>query len=285
MKKTGLYIGALLLLSSGMLFAQGEIDAHRFSQTDLNGTARSMSMGGAFGALGGDMSAMSHNPAGLGVYRSSEVQTTFSVNSNSAEANWTGNANNINKTRTGFDNFSYVGYFPTGNDAGIKGWNFGIAYNKVKDFNRSYKAIGSPVYSMADYVASWASNAFGKDGGIYEDELILTDSYDPYKNRDLDGHWLSILGYESGFYGAKYDYNDVYHSAYGQWKNNIWKPFSPNQTTLKIGESGSINEYNFSFANNISDFLFLGTTINVTSINYRMSSWHNEDFGGKELIR
>jgi hypothetical protein len=285
MKQKGLYIGALLLLSSGMLLAQGEMDAFRFSQSDLNGSARSMSMGGAFGALGGDMSAMSHNPAGLGIYRSSEVQTTMNLNSTKADATWTGNQNNINKTRFNFDNFSYVGYFPTGNDAGIKAWNIGIAYNKVKDFNRSYRAIGNPNNSMADYVASWASNAYGKDGGIPENQLILTNSYDPYRNRDLDGHWLSILGYESGFFGAKYDFSDVYHSAYGQWRNSTWIPSSPNQTTLRIGESGSINEYNFSLATNISDFLFLGATLGVTSIEYRMSSWHEESFGERDYLK
>ena len=284
MKKTGIYISALLLVSSGMLLAQGEIDAYRLSQSDLNGSARSMSMGGAFGALGGDMSAMSHNPAGLGVYRSSEVQTTLSLNSAKANATWTGINSNIQKTRTGFDNFSYVGYFPTANDAGIRGWNIGIAYNKVKDFNRSYKAVGSPIFSMADYVASWASNAFG-DSGIPENDLILTNSYDPYKNGHLNGHWLSILGYESGFIGAKYnEFSDVYHSAYGRKSGDIWMPYSPNETTLRIGESGSINEYNFSLATNISDFLFLGATLGVTSIEYRMSSWHNESFGEQDYL-
>ena len=284
MKKAGIYISALLLFSSGMLLAQGEIDAFRFSQTDLNGSARSMSMGGAFGALGGDMSALSHNPAGLGIYRSSEVQTTLSVNSVKADATWTSINTNIQKTRTGFDNLSYVGYFPTANDAGIRSWNIGISYNKVKDFNRSYKTVGNPNHSMADYIASWASNAFG-DGGIPEHNLILTNSYDPYKNRDLNGHWLSILGYESGFYGAKYiDYTGVYHSAYGRWSGNTWMPYSPNETTLRIGESGSINEYNFSVATNISDFIFLGATLGVTSIEYRMSSWHNESFGDRDYL-
>ena len=284
MKRIKLYISALLLLSSGLLMAQGEMDAYRFSQTDLNGTARSMSMGGAFGALGGDISAMSHNPAGIGIYRSSEMLTTLSVNSNNAKSNWTGMNINTKKTRTGFDNLSYVGYFPTANDRGIKAWNIGIAYNKVKDFNRSYRAVGSPNFSMADYVASCASNAYGDNGGIPENDLILTDTYDPYKNRDLNGQWLSILGYESGFYGAKYDYSDVYHSAYGQWKGNRWAPYSPDNTELKIGESGSISEYNFSVATNISDFLFLGMNMGVTTIDYRMSSWHHEKFGSTDYL-
>ena len=64
------------LLSSGVVFAQGELDAYRYSQTELNGTARYLGMGGAFGALGGDISSMSSNPAGLGIYRSSEIVTT-----------------------------------------------------------------------------------------------------------------------------------------------------------------------------------------------------------------
>ena len=60
-----------LLLRYGV-FAQSAIDAYRFSQPDLRGTARFMGMGGAFGALGGDLSTLSQNPAGIGVYRSNE---------------------------------------------------------------------------------------------------------------------------------------------------------------------------------------------------------------------
>ena len=58
MKKSDLYIGICLLLSGGAVFAQGEMDAYKFSQYDLSGTARYLGMGGAFGALGGDISAM-----------------------------------------------------------------------------------------------------------------------------------------------------------------------------------------------------------------------------------
>src|SRR5665811_755942 len=56
--------------------AQNVDDALRYSQVFYGGTARFMSMGGAFTALGGDMSSLSQNPAGLGVYRSSEITVT-----------------------------------------------------------------------------------------------------------------------------------------------------------------------------------------------------------------
>lgn len=60
-------------------FAQSAIDAYRFSQPDLRGTARFMGMGGAFGALGGDLSTLSQNPAGIGVYRSNELGFTLDL--------------------------------------------------------------------------------------------------------------------------------------------------------------------------------------------------------------
>ena len=56
MKKV-LTIASALVLSTGAAFSQGLTDAYKYVPNgDLNGTARSMSMGGAFGALGGDIS-------------------------------------------------------------------------------------------------------------------------------------------------------------------------------------------------------------------------------------
>ncbi|MDR1746298.1 MAG: outer membrane protein transport protein [Tannerella sp.] len=282
MSKKEIYIG-LLLLCSGIIFAQGEMDAFRFSQTNLNGTARSMSMGGAFGALGGDMSAMSHNPAGIGIYRSSEVQTTLNLNSAGAKATWDNINSTSRKTNFDFDNFSYVGYFPTGQERGVKSWNIGLSFNRVMNFNRRYVAEGRPLYSMADYVASQATNAYGAGKGIPENDLIyVSGSYDPYNNNELP--WLPILGYESGFIGTKYNnLPSTYYSAFGQWEGNDWRAYSPDRTTLRISESGSVDEYNFSLSTNISDRIFLGATLAVTSIEYRMASKHDEDFGDDYL--
>ena len=64
-------VGGMMTVS-----AQSAIDAYSLSQGDLRGTARFMSMAGAFGALGGDLSTLNQNPAGIGVYRSSEIGVT-----------------------------------------------------------------------------------------------------------------------------------------------------------------------------------------------------------------
>ena len=50
MKKVLGFLVSAWIWGGGNLFAQGEMDAYRFSQYDLNGTARYLSMGGAFGA-------------------------------------------------------------------------------------------------------------------------------------------------------------------------------------------------------------------------------------------
>ncbi|MFA6798620.1 MAG: hypothetical protein WCR39_04935, partial [Bacteroidales bacterium] len=68
MNKKILIISMLLLGALG-LSAQNEQDALRYSFIQTGGTTRSISMGGAFGAVGGDFSSLSINPAGLGIYR------------------------------------------------------------------------------------------------------------------------------------------------------------------------------------------------------------------------
>ena len=112
-----------------------------------------------------------------------------------------------------------------------------------------------------------ATNA-RKDGGIPERDLKAND---PYQNSKLSAHWLSILGYQSGFFGTKYKWNDVYHSGFGEYDGSgIWNPASPKEAMMNIRESGWISEYNFSASLNISDYVFLGATLGLSDINYQL---------------
>ena len=267
---TCLFISAFFL-AGGVAYAQGEMDAYRLSQTDLNGTARYLGMSGAFGALGGDISSMSTNPAGLGIYRSSEVVTTISLSTSKANTNWNGFKADASKTKFNFDNIAYVGYFPTGNDEGLVGWNLGISYNRVKSFNRSYRMNGAQAYSLADYVADLTY-------GIKEGNLIYDKNggYDPYNNPDVP--WLSTLGYEAGFFDPYEKGGSEYHSAFGKQGANGWEADSPQNADLLVNEKGSIGQYNISFATNISDRFFLGATVAITDLDFSMTTKYTEDF-------
>lgn len=272
MKKIVCVIMSSFLLGTGTAFAQGMMDAYKFSQYDLTGTARYLGMGGAFGALGGDISAMGTNPAGLGIYRSSEIVTTLSLSAIKTNTNWTGTEMGANKTKFNFDNIAYVGYFPTGNDEGLVSWNVGFAYNRVKNFNRSYKmGRGAGGYSLSDYIAA-ISNLSGLKG----DNLWSTDDYNPYQSQ----LWLPTLGYNAGLIDAQYPSSPgTFHSPFGYWEDKNWNALEVQQADMTVNERGAINKYDFSLATNISNRFFIGATVSVSDLSYQVNSSYDEDFG------
>jgi hypothetical protein len=272
MKKTDLFTGVLLLVCNSGLLAQGnEVDAYTLSHTELSGTARSIAMGGAFGALGGDISVISANPAGLGIYRSSEVSGSLDLSMAKTSTGWSGVSVDQNKTRFTSNNFGFELYFPTSSD-GIRNWNLGFSYNRVKNFNRRYRMKNNgQLYSMADYTAWLASNAFGVGKGITKNEF----ENKPYDNKDLAGNWLPILGYDNYFNHHVGEENE-YQSVFGYMENDKWNMVSPNRNDLSVNESGHMDEYNIGFGMNISDFLFLGASVSVTDINYKYASFYDE---------
>ncbi|MDR3252910.1 MAG: outer membrane protein transport protein [Tannerella sp.] len=275
MKKIVYIAGILMLACSTSVFAQGnEIDAYTLSNTELSGTARSMAMGGAFGALGGDISVLSTNPAGLGIYRSSEISGTFDLSTASSSTNWNGMKNNLSRTGFTLDNFGFQLYFPTGSDGGIMNWNLGFSFNRLKNFNRKYRMESNGQdFSLADYTASKASYIDERDLQYVKDE------YDPYYNSNLSGQWLSVLGYEAGMFGnITGNGNNIYHNAFGRWNGDNWNISGPSSTMLAVTESGSVDEYNIGLGTNILNIVFLGTSLSFTEINYRMTSTYDEQF-------
>ena len=287
MKKIFLLTGLFFISCSIGLFAQGnEIDAFTLSNAGLGGTARSISMGGAFGSLGGDISVISSNPAGLGIYRSSEVSGTLDLSVANTSTDWSGMKNNQNKIHFAPSNFGIELYFPTSKER-VLNWNLGFSYNRIKNFNRKYRMESDrQPHSISSYIATRASNAFmNKDGsynGIPEYDLMFEKGvYNPFfNNRSLDGHWLPILGYDAGMFGNMTNGLDgVYQSEFGKpYGNNSWNAYSPDKALLSVLESGAMDEYNIGVGMNILNFLFLGASVSVTDIDYKYSSGYEELF-------
>lgn len=265
-----LFTAALLFGSSAAIYAQSEVDAYKYSQLDLSGTARYVGMAGAFGALGGDISAMSTNPGGLAIYRSSEVVATLGLSVNDAKTTWTGIETKDSKTKFNFDNIAYVGYFPTANETGIMGWNVGFSYNRAKSFNRSYRMVGTNLpFSLSDYVA-FMSN------GIPVDKLRKGEEggYDPYDpNNGVS--WLSVLGFQGGLIEPKPGSDDRYERF---TTGNV------TNSSMYVNERGAIDKYNFSFATNISNIAFIGATLVVTDLSYHMNSSYGENFSTGDIL-
>ena len=80
------FLGIFLAITTTIANAQNELDALRYSTQNLSGTARYSAMGGAFGSLGGEFSALSSNPAGIGMYQVGELTFTPSFSCFSTNA-------------------------------------------------------------------------------------------------------------------------------------------------------------------------------------------------------
>jgi len=258
MKKSFFSIGLLLCIASS-ISAQDEFDALKASQMQLKGTARYMSMGGAFTALGGDASAISLNPAGLGVYKSSELTATLNVLNSSTSSSWNGlNSSDNSNIFAHFNNFSIVATVPSQSSNFSSA--FAFTFDRLKSFNRSGTiAGGSQNTSITDYIAS-------RTNGIAESALKDVSAY---SNTSIP--WLSELGYEGYLINPS-------TSGTNQWTSllNIGEKVAP---SYSFTETGYIDQYSLSYGANLSNTVYLGASIGWQSLNYALTSNYQETFG------
>ena len=245
MKKT-----VLILIFASAIFLKGYSqnvdDALRYSQVFYSGSARFMAMGGAFTALGGDLSAISLNPASTGVFRSFEFSLTPQLyynnsssvfnNSNASDFRYTANLNQL-----GF----VANIFSSGNETGLVNLNFAYSFNRTNNFNENITINGiSNNSSMADY---WASLANGSSKSDLSGTPLIANQT-----------WLidTISGSNSKYGTVFSQYGDNTSSTYGQ---NIRRT---------ITDDGYTGEHSFSVGANYSNKFYFGATLGISVLNY-----------------
>lgn len=265
------YILFAFLCTSFLGYAQGELDALKFSKKDLHGTARSMSMGGAFGALGGDQTAISINPAGIGVYRSSEVVATFGVSQEISKTDQTANSTTFNA-----DNLGFVGYFPLRSDA-MPMINFGFTVNRQKSFDKEIKGGGINGGSLIDYIVD-RTNQENKGAGI---QPILLERGDNLPEPFVSQPWLSVFGYNAYLINPVKIDKDKFTGQYTPLQTSGEKPLKQ----VSVKEKGFIDSYDFTVGTTISNVLNVGLALTVMDIYNYSSAEYLEDFksGGYTL--
>ncbi|PLX06554.1 MAG: hypothetical protein C0596_14580 [Marinilabiliales bacterium] len=175
MKRTILIIG--VLFSAITLFSQNEVDALRYSYLIPGGTARYNAMGGSFGALGADASTLIFNPAGMGVYHSSDFTFSPAFVITNMDANYQGGIGEDYDVNFNINNFSYIGSIPVNKENGVTSINVGLSYNRLNNFHENIVVEGTNNYnSMTDWFASKASgNTYEYLDGFYTG--LAWDSY------------------------------------------------------------------------------------------------------------
>ena len=130
-----------LIIVAMQLNAQSTYNVTPLFSPELVGTARFVGMGGAMSALGGDISTMSSNPAGIGIYRSNDFAATASLSTLSTKADFLGSSLGKDKINLSFDN---IGFVFSGNIGGesLKFVNFGMNYTHRNNFRKEFAMNG-----------------------------------------------------------------------------------------------------------------------------------------------
>jgi hypothetical protein len=251
MKKVLLIItGALLMGMFG--FAQNETDALRYSYLVHGGTARFTSMAGAFGALGGDFSTITTNPAGLGVYRRQlEVSFSPAFDLQNVESTFNGNRIDDSKNNLNIGGLGLVYTAPL-NSLEWRSFTFGVGINQLANFNRRQTIEGSNSRSslMTDFL-----HRANQQGSVAN----LSD----YSTGLAWDTWL--LGQDdNGFF---IDLDDNFF-------NNGGSVFQ----RQRVISSGYLNEFSMAVAGNYKDRLFIGATVGIPIIKYNETTTFFEEY-------
>lgn len=269
MKRLTMTLFAAVLCSIATMNAQSIYELNKFSLTENNGTARYIGMGGAMSALGGDVTTMSTNPAGTGIFRSDDANISFSIGNRSISDG----VNSTNKFKGSFDNFGIVITNKYSNIGALRFLNFGINYRKVKNFDSEFKTAGTYDGSQTDQMARLSE-------GLNPADFKSSNTYEPLYNNDVP--WLGVMGWEGNMIEPDADglaqnppvYR--YNSLMGYDANTDQKEKSNGNFWSK--ESGGMNEFDFNVSANIYDMLYLGASVGIYSLDYKKNTVYSESY-------
>ena len=257
----------LILLTSGTVVAQSGYfeDAYRFSKSNPAGSARIIGVGGTQWSLGGDISNLSGNPAGLGFFRNSEASLSLGYDLWSTDATYLGQNKSFSTSDFSLPNLSFVSAKNKGllEKGAFKGGSWGFSVQRIANFSNEFgyysDKLGSS--SIIDYYLGDAS-------GVPESQI---------ENRGLTG-----LAYQT------YQINPIVVDAAGKPITNpssydsfvLGLPFQDENVTQK----GNASQINFGYGANFNHKLFIGGSLGIRSLEFSSIKKYNEEFANEPLI-
>lgn len=232
--------------------AQDSYDANTFSTSDLNGTSRFVSMGGALGALGGDISVMSTNPAGTGLYRRSDG--AFTIGGVFSDKGAMGHDRARMSIDQGGAVFSFDMQSPT--SKGLQYVNFGVNYQKNRNFLNNM---------MIDVQHLGTNGDFSQTGQIAD---MANKCYDENLEK-----WGTLADLSAPIYdeeGVLTRPGIIEEDEYGYFGVGAKDAYYERAT---FGSTSQIDA-NLSF--NVSDKFFYGVSLGIYDVNYTRESFYSE---------
>ncbi len=278
MKKTALAIIAAFM--SFGAFAQTANDALLFSENEYEGTARTMAMGNAFTALGGDLGSIGLNPAGSAVAGYSQVTLTPGITISSSTAQGVSPYSDgslpyferkMKSSMTNFavPNLGVIINFDTHRTSGLKNFAFGIVVNKTASWDEDVYATGTN--STTSFMGSMAYDA--TMDGLTGTDLNADDAFDFMP-------WKPTVGYQSGMISTFGGYDDQFVGAselvYDNGEVALGGLLNQSYGRRVKGEK---YDYVINFGANISDFIYFGANLGISSLDYVYREYFREVAG------
>ena len=232
---------AILIFTGLSLQAQNHIDALRYSQESLWGSARYVSMAGAFGALGANASSPSHNPAGIAVHTNNEFSASLSFLDIETTATYHSSNTFDKNSHSSIPNLNYISanVFDPEQIGDWSRFNFGIGYNRLEDYNQNI------------YVSSELNESISS----FSDAIYTNANGTSFENLDMFSELLAFNTYLIDTLGAVNNY--ISNANFPNTNQNFYS-----------NQSGSKNEFYISFGSAYQDRLYVGGTIGFPSIEY-----------------
>lgn len=247
--KNKLYSLLIFLICAGQSPAQNVSDAVRWSVLQPASTGRTLGVAGSFGAMGGDFSVLSVNPAGLGEYARGEFVFSPSMNFKESRAFLVKDPNRINTEDDSSIKIDNLGFVASNSPVASK-WthsNFAIGYNKVSDLGRTFYYEGKTIGSITEEFAEYAN------GKVLD---------------DLD----NFRAWPAYSVGAIYDLDEDqdYETDFQE------RPLQPVQKRQLVSQEGSINELAFAWGGKYDNRLNVGVVVGVPFVNYEETKTYEE---------
>ncbi|WP_303315928.1 outer membrane protein transport protein [Flavivirga abyssicola] len=269
-----LFIG---VLSMSTIYAQDISDAIRFSQDEIQGSARFRALSGAFGALGGDMSAVSLNPAGSAVFSRSHASFSLSNKETENKTQYFNGINNSSESNFDINQGGATFVFASNTNSPWRKFTIAIAYERTNDYDSNWRASGVNTDDDPSFSNSIASYFYDYADGKRLDEISALPNESQssaYQNiGDFYGfaHQQAFLGFDSFILEP----DDLGNDANTSYSANISPGnFDHDYSYLSTGYNGKVT---FNMAAQYEDNLYLGLNLNSHFIDYERSTLLFED--------
>ncbi len=282
MKRTA--IALTMMLAGVALSAQSISDGLTYATNDYEGTARTIAMGNAFTALGGDIGAVTINPAGTAVSRRSQFSITPSTYISINKAKGTelsdgtvpgfGSTMKNSAARLGVP--SSLGFslnFNTGRSSGLKNWTVGVTWNTAKSYSDGLFAKG------VNYTTSFTGSLAADASGILQDATYEGYNKSVLSSYDGGAPYYLVTAYNAGIISNLPKSETAYIGVAESLAEN---------GDIAIGDNGLLQTYgrnirgekrnvvlNFGF--NLSDIVFLGFNVGYSDLRYRNNEYLREE--------